>query len=119
MFLQPGTKLLCAFLSLPVPSKSSGSYVEESNSLLSRSVPDYVGQRMLQKILLVGNSGSGTSTIFKQVIFPIQACKINDVGMHTVVLDDVTLALEDSQRELCDCIHMESQAVSESMLVKY
>lgn len=62
-----GTKLLCAFLSLPVPSKSSGSYVEESNSLLSRSVPDYVGQRMLQKILLVGNSGSGTSTIFKQV----------------------------------------------------
>ncbi|KAI6700128.1 hypothetical protein NL676_014452 [Syzygium grande] len=62
-----GTKLLCAFLSLPVPSKSSGPHAEQSNGLLSRSVPDYVGQRMLQKILLVGYSGSGTSTIFKQV----------------------------------------------------
>lgn len=102
-----------------MPSKSSGPHAEQSNSLLSRSVPDYVGQRMLQKILLVGYSGSGTSTIFKQVSFPVQARKVYDFGTRKVVVDDIALALEDSNRELCNCIHMESKAVPESMLVKY
>lgn len=61
-----GTKLLCAVLSLPVPSKSSNPSGEQVNSFGSRNVPDYLEQRTLQKILLVGCSGSGTSTIFKQ-----------------------------------------------------
>ncbi|KDP31845.1 hypothetical protein JCGZ_12306 [Jatropha curcas] len=61
-----GMKLVCTFLSLPVPSKSSSSSGEQVNSVLSRSVPDYLEQRTLLKILLVGYSGSGTSTIFKQ-----------------------------------------------------
>lgn len=61
-----GTKLLCAVLSLPVPSKSSNPGGEQVNSFSSRNVPDYLEQRALQKILLVGCSGSGTSTIFKQ-----------------------------------------------------
>ncbi|KAG7571897.1 Guanine nucleotide binding protein (G-protein) alpha subunit [Arabidopsis suecica] len=62
-----GTKLLCAVLSLPVPSKStanaSGELLYSANS---RSILDHLEHRTLQKILLVGNSGSGTSTIFKQ-----------------------------------------------------
>ncbi|KAJ4843712.1 Extra-large guanine nucleotide-binding protein 1 [Turnera subulata] len=61
-----GMKLVCAFLSLPVPSKSSNSYGEQVNSMVSRSFPDYLEQRTLLKLLLVGYSGSGTSTIFKQ-----------------------------------------------------
>ncbi|KAF2295134.1 hypothetical protein GH714_031644 [Hevea brasiliensis] len=61
-----GMKLVCAFLSLPVPAKSSNSCGEQVNSMMSRSVPDYIEQRTLQKILLVGYSGSGKSTIFKQ-----------------------------------------------------
>ncbi|XP_011025656.1 PREDICTED: extra-large guanine nucleotide-binding protein 1 [Populus euphratica] len=61
-----GMKLVCAFLSLPVPSKPSNSCGEQVNSLISRSVPDYLEQRTLLKLLLVGYSGSGTSTIFKQ-----------------------------------------------------
>ncbi|KAJ8764537.1 hypothetical protein K2173_006277 [Erythroxylum novogranatense] len=61
-----GTKLVCAFLSLPVPSRSSNSCGEQVNSPLSRSVPDYLEQKTLLKILLVGYNGSGTSTIFKQ-----------------------------------------------------
>uniref|UniRef100_A0A803PF54 Uncharacterized protein n=1 Tax=Cannabis sativa TaxID=3483 RepID=A0A803PF54_CANSA len=61
-----GTKLVCAVLSLPVPSKSFNSSEEPLTSLSSRPVPDYLEQRTLQKILLVGYNGSGTSTIFKQ-----------------------------------------------------
>lgn len=64
---QAATKLLYAFLSLPVPSKSSNSCGEQASNLVSRTVPDYIGQGILQKILLVGHNGSGTSTLFKQV----------------------------------------------------
>ncbi|RDX68724.1 Extra-large guanine nucleotide-binding protein 1, partial [Mucuna pruriens] len=64
-----GTKLVCAFLSLPVPSKSSNSLGEQPSSLASRTIPDYLEHGIVQKLLLVGCSGSGTSTIFKQVNF--------------------------------------------------
>lgn len=65
--MQAGTKLVCAVLSLPVPSKYSSHSGEQVSNVLSRSVPDYLEQRTLQKLLLIGNNGSGTSTIFKQV----------------------------------------------------
>ncbi|KAM7520537.1 hypothetical protein LguiB_019499 [Lonicera macranthoides] len=61
-----GTKLVCAVLSLPVPSKSTYSCGDQVNSVVSQSVLDYLEQRTLQKLLLIGYSGSGTSTIFKQ-----------------------------------------------------
>lgn len=64
---QARTKLLSAVLSLPVPSKSS-YFGEQVSSQISRSFPDYIEQRTLQKLLLVGYNGSGTSTIFKQVL---------------------------------------------------
>ncbi|KAE9613014.1 putative guanine nucleotide binding protein (G-protein), alpha subunit [Lupinus albus] len=63
---KPGTKLVCAFLSLPVPSKSSYSCGEQHSNLANRTVPDYLEHGIVQKLLLVGCSGSGTSTIFKQ-----------------------------------------------------
>ncbi|XP_041000253.1 extra-large guanine nucleotide-binding protein 1-like isoform X1 [Juglans microcarpa x Juglans regia] len=61
-----GTKLVCALLSLPVPSKFSNSCGEQGSNIVNRTVPDYLQQRILQKLLLVGYNGSGTSTIFKQ-----------------------------------------------------
>ncbi|TKY70525.1 Extra-large guanine nucleotide-binding protein 1 [Spatholobus suberectus] len=61
-----GTKLVCAFLSLPVPSKSSNSLGEQPSNLASRTIPHYLEHGIVQKLLLVGCSGSGTSTIFKQ-----------------------------------------------------
>lgn len=72
MNMKAGTKLVCALLSLPVPSKSSNLCGEQVNSLATRSVPDYLEQRTLQKLLLVGYNGSGTSTIFKQVFLFMQ-----------------------------------------------
>lgn len=69
LLFQAGTKLLCAVLSLPVPSKSiSNASGDQLHSANSRSILDHLEHRTLQKILLVGNSGSGTSTIFKQVM---------------------------------------------------
>lgn len=71
--VQAGTKLLCAVLSLPVPCKSFNHIGEQVTSSISRTMPDYLEQRAIQKLLLIGYSGSGTSTIFKQValkIFP-------------------------------------------------
>ncbi|KAI4327517.1 hypothetical protein L6164_019967 [Bauhinia variegata] len=61
-----GTKLVCALLSLPVPSKSSNPCGELITNLVNRTVPDYLEHGVVQKLLLVGYSGSGTSTIFKQ-----------------------------------------------------
>ncbi|PRQ59180.1 hypothetical protein RchiOBHm_Chr1g0367331 [Rosa chinensis] len=53
-----GTKLVCAVLSLPVPSRSSNPIILE--------LIEQRSERTLQKILLVGCNGSGASTIFKQ-----------------------------------------------------
>ncbi|KAF5932095.1 hypothetical protein HYC85_028266 [Camellia sinensis] len=62
---QAGTKLDCAVLSLPVPSKSANPCGEQVNNLVSQAVPDYIEQRTpFQKLLLIGYSGS--RTIFKQ-----------------------------------------------------
>ncbi|KAL3526720.1 hypothetical protein ACH5RR_011376 [Cinchona calisaya] len=61
-----GTKLVCAVLSLPVPSKSPFASGDQINSIASQTAPDYLEQRALQKFLLIGYNGSGTSTIFKQ-----------------------------------------------------
>ncbi|GFP83692.1 extra-large guanine nucleotide-binding protein 1 [Phtheirospermum japonicum] len=59
-----GTKLLCAVLSLWVPSKSFQPCGEQATSMNSRSLPDYLEQRAIQKLLLIGYNGSETSTIF-------------------------------------------------------
>lgn len=97
---QAGTKLVCAVLSLPVPSKSASLCGEPMTNQVSRSVHDYFEQRTLQKILLVGYNGSGTSTIFKQVVIYKGSCisNINHAsiqvmlglrGLH-VLLDRIT-----------------------------
>lgn len=65
---QASTKLLCSFLSLPVPSKGGNSHGEEINNMLNGAFPCFLEQRTLQKFFLVGYDGSGTSTIFKQVL---------------------------------------------------
>jgi len=64
-------KLVCALLSLPVPSKTRHPCTDEVNHVSNRPKPnpDCIGEMMaLQKLLLVGNNGAGTSTLFKQVV---------------------------------------------------
>lgn len=80
VLVQAGTKLVCAVLSLPVPSKSPHLDGEQVNSIPSHTATEYLEQKALQKFLLIGYSGSGSSTIFKQVSFgPVY---VSDMYVH-------------------------------------
>lgn len=81
-----GTKLVCALLSLPVPSKSSNSCGEQITNPVSRTVPDYLEHGIVQKLLLVGYSGSGTSTIFKQAKILYQSTPFSEDERETIKL---------------------------------
>ncbi|CAL9183620.1 extra-large guanine nucleotide-binding protein 3 [Musa acuminata AAA Group] len=61
------TRLACSLFSLPVPHPVPNDHKNVA-PYVARPVPDYLEQR-IQKLLLLGPQGSGTSTIFKQAKF--------------------------------------------------
>ncbi|XP_054818626.1 extra-large guanine nucleotide-binding protein 3-like [Prosopis cineraria] len=60
------TRLLSSLFSLPVPPNNSHGMNENPTTYSTRSVPEYLDQGRVQKLLLFGMEGSGTSTLFKQ-----------------------------------------------------
>ncbi|XP_058079495.1 extra-large guanine nucleotide-binding protein 3-like isoform X1 [Magnolia sinica] len=60
------TRLICSLFSLPILPGNIPEPKEYSTTPSSRSVPEYLEPRKVQKLLLLGLEGSGTSTIFKQ-----------------------------------------------------
>ncbi|KAJ4973798.1 hypothetical protein NE237_006972 [Protea cynaroides] len=63
------TRFICSLLSLPVPSGNTHGSKEDADTLSTGFVAEYVEQERVQKLLLLGLEGSGTSTIFKQAKF--------------------------------------------------
>ncbi|XAR49487.1 hypothetical protein NMG60_11032711 [Bertholletia excelsa] len=63
------TRFICSLLSLPVPPLHPRVPKEDPITFSGRSVLEYMEHGRIQKLLLFGLEGSGTSTIFKQAKF--------------------------------------------------
>lgn len=63
------TRFICSLFSLPVPPGNIHGPKEDAIAFSGGSIPEYLEHGRVQKLLLFGLEGSGTSTIFKQVKF--------------------------------------------------
>ncbi|KAI5075086.1 hypothetical protein GOP47_0009162 [Adiantum capillus-veneris] len=81
------TRFLYTLCALPTPSSSR--HRARQAIITSRSVPAYLEQKKLYKLLLLGHEGCGTSTIFKQAKFLYK-----DVGFSHEELQSVKLMIQ-------------------------
>eukprot|EP01018_Ginkgo_biloba_P002867 Gb_13237 [translate_table: standard] len=80
------TRLVCSLLSLPTPHGSVQVSAEDANNHSNRFGPKYLEQKRVQKLLLLGYQGSGTSTIFKQAKFLYKSDKFSLEELQSIKL---------------------------------
>ncbi|KAI3455095.1 hypothetical protein Pfo_011758 [Paulownia fortunei] len=87
-------RFISSLFSLPVPPESAYCAKEESASLSARLFPEYLEQHSVQKLLLLGLEGSGTSTIFKQARSWFRAKFIYTNKFTTEELQNIKLIIQ-------------------------
>ncbi|KVI04805.1 G protein alpha subunit, helical insertion [Cynara cardunculus var. scolymus] len=60
------TRFICSLFCLPVPHEHSHGSNNDPSTFLSKSMPQNLEHGRVQKLMLFGLEGSGTSTVFKQ-----------------------------------------------------
>ncbi|XP_068662149.1 extra-large guanine nucleotide-binding protein 3-like [Aristolochia californica] len=81
------TRLLCSLFSLPIPPGRGDIHASKGDTTTysNRSVAEYLDQGRVQKLLLLGLEGSGTSTMFKQAKI-LYENKFTDVELLNIKL---------------------------------
>ncbi|KAI4298399.1 hypothetical protein L6164_031965 [Bauhinia variegata] len=96
LWSKTSTRIVCAMLSLPVPSKSM---TNNSNDLsgkgANRVAPGCLEQKGLYKLLLVGSTKSGTSTVFKQakILYNVPFSESERQNMKLVIQSNLYIYL--------------------------
>jgi len=80
------TRLLCTLLSLPTPRGNFVGGAADGNNQSNRLLPEYLEPKKVQKLLLLGYQGSGTSTIFKQARIIYKGDKFSEEELQNIKL---------------------------------